>query len=62
MSKAQVSRFFASAGFVILVVACFVVGIPHALFGEGGLFWLTLGFTNVALAFAIDHWPSKGAS
>ena len=59
MSKATVSRFFATLGAAALIVTCFVVGIPHVFLGEGWAFWLTFGLASSMTAFAIDHWPSK---
>ena len=55
MTKAGVSKFFAWVGFALLVVADFVIGIPHVFLQEGGLFWFCLGVTSVSLSFAIDH-------
>ena len=60
--KAKVSRFFATVGAAILIVACFVVCIPHAFLGFGALAWLTVGVASFSVSFAIDHWPSRSAS
>ena len=62
MNKADVSRFFATVGAALLIVALFVIGIPHVLLEEGGLFWAVAGITGFAISFAIDHWPSKSAA
>jgi uncharacterized membrane protein YobD (UPF0266 family) len=60
MNKGTVSRFFATVGAALLIVAAFVIGIPHVLFKEGGLFWVDLGLAFSMTSFAIDHWPSRG--
>jgi hypothetical protein len=60
MNKADVSRFFATVGAALLIVAAFVIGVPHVLFQEGGLFWVDLGLASSMTSFAIDHWPSRG--
>ena len=55
MTKAGVSKFFAWLGFAIIVVACFVTGIPHPIFHEGGLFYGLVGLASWSLSYAIDH-------